>query len=124
MANSRQPQPHLLTVILAIVIAAGLQSSAFLSLALAQTPTVPNESAGVITVRGVLHGKNRQLIKNLTREQFCLFQDGKEQQIAHFSQADQQPLNIGLLMQWSGARRVELPYGEILPAANFFRSLL
>jgi VWFA-related protein len=111
-----------------IVIAAAI---AILSGNFGTAPAQPQQSlqpggrqAEMVTVPVVLRGKNGQVINNLSSDQFHIFEGGKEQQIALFSPSDQQPLSMGLLMQWSHVRRYELPYGEIGPASQFFRSLM
>lgn len=71
-----------------------------------------------------VHAKDGQLVKDLTKEEFRIFEDGKEQQIASFSRRQPEPLILGLLIQWSGQRRDTLPYSEIDPASQFFRSLM
>ncbi len=77
-----------------------------------------------VTLRVAVRDKDEQLVKDLTREEFRIFEDGKEQQIGLFSRGDPRPLTLGFLMQWSGQRRETLPYGEIDPASQFFRSLM
>ncbi len=71
-----------------------------------------------------VHATDGQLVKDLTKEEFRIFEDGKEQQIDSFSRGQPEPLILGLLMQWSGQRRDTLPYSEIDPASQFFRSLI
>jgi VWFA-related protein len=61
-------------------------------------------------------------VTGLTREDFRVYEDGKEQEIMEFA-VEQRPLRIALLLDTSGSMRQELPQVQ-LAAAGFLEVLL
>jgi Ca-activated chloride channel family protein len=77
-----------------------------------------------VTLSVTVLGKDGLPVRDLRQEDFRLLENGKEQGITTFDFGTQQPLVLGLLMQWSGQRHNTLPYGEIDPISHFFRNLM
>src|SRR5713226_203653 len=48
-----------------------------------------------VTLWVAVRGKDGPLVKDLTREEFRIFEDGKEQEIVLFSRRAPQPLTLG-----------------------------
>ncbi|HYB52378.1 MAG TPA: VWA domain-containing protein [Thermoanaerobaculia bacterium] len=71
----------------------------------------PNFSADVKVVNlfATVRDKKDQIIKNLTRDDFLLDEDGRPQTIKFFSQESDLPLTVGLLVDTSGSVRRVLP---------------
>lgn len=77
-----------------------------------------------VTLRIVVLDNEGQPVDDLRKEELRVFEDGKEQSISSFSHGAAQPLTVGLLMQWSTRRQNDFPYGEVEPAAQFFKATL
>ena len=71
----------------------------------------PNFSADVKVVNlfATVRDKKDQIIKNLTKDDFALDEDGRPQTIRYFSQESNLPLTVGLLVDTSGSTRRVLP---------------
>src|SRR3982751_2119436 len=67
--------------------------------------------------------KGGQLIPNLQKENFTVFEDGKQQTIQHFSRETDLPLTLGLLIDVSASQE-RLIDTERQAAAAFFSSVL
>ena len=111
------------TVILALAIMTGFPGVVF--------PVLGQESAAQtlpssepVILRVTVRDKKGKLVDNMTESDFRVVENGKAQQLILFSQAEPQPLTLGLLMQWSGQRRDALPYGELDVASRFLQSLM
>jgi len=78
----------------------------------------------IVTLSVTILDKDDLPVRDVKQGEFRLLEDGKEQGIRTFAFGTRQPLVLGLLMQWSGQRRDTLPYAEIDPAGQFFRTLL
>ncbi len=71
----------------------------------------PNFSTDVKVVNlfATVRDKKDQIVKNLTKDDFVLDEDGRPQQIQYFSQESNLPLTVGLLVDTSGSTRRVLP---------------
>jgi VWFA-related protein len=71
----------------------------------------PNFSADVKVVNlfATVRDKNDRIVKNLTKDDFQLDEDGRPQPIRYFSQESNLPLTVGLLVDTSGSTRRVLP---------------
>ena len=52
-----------------------------------------------------VRNKNGQIVKDLTKDDFLLDEDGRAQVISYFSQESDLPLTLGLLVDTSGSQR-------------------
>lgn len=71
-----------------------------------QSPT-PTFSTGVkvVNVFATVRDKDGKIIRNLTKDDFALEEDGRPQTIRYFSQQADLPLTVGLLVDTSGSER-------------------
>ncbi|MFB3916468.1 MAG: VWA domain-containing protein [Terriglobales bacterium] len=67
--------------------------------------------------------KHGALIPNLTKDDFQVFEDGKQQTIKYFSAESDQPLTLGILIDTSGSQTGVLPM-EKEAGAEFLRDVL
>src|SRR3954464_1479083 len=67
--------------------------------------------------------KGGQLIPNLQKENFTVFEDGKQQTIQHFSRETDLPLTLGLLIDISASQE-RLIETERAAASSFFSSVI
>lgn len=67
--------------------------------------------------------QNGALIGSLSREDFRVFDNGVEQQIAVFERQTEQPLSISLMLDTSASVGIELKY-ELDSAAKFLKALV
>jgi VWFA-related protein len=79
-------------------------------------PTVPNPpdatfstNVNVVTVFATVRDKQGQVVRNLTKDDFLLDEDGRSQTIGYFSQESDLSLTLGLLVDTSGSTRRVLP---------------
>ncbi len=70
------------------------------SLKAQQTPTFSAE-VKVVNVFATVHAKTGEIIRNLTRDDFAVFENGRPQKIRYFSQESDLPLTVGLLVDTS-----------------------
>jgi VWFA-related protein len=84
-----------------------------------QTPTVRTE-VNLVPVYFTVRDDKRALITNLPREQFRVFEDGKEQPIDAFAHESDVPLNLGILLDTS--TKMATLRGAEADAANMFLS--
>ena len=70
----------------------------------------PTFSGGVKVVNVFVNVRNKQgqIVRDLTRDDFLLDEDGRPQTIAYFSRETDLPLTIGLLIDTSGSQRAVL----------------
>lgn len=106
------------------------------SMCLGQTPTPaaePPESAGAVTtlkvstrvvaISAVVKSKAGEPIGGLTKDDFVLKQDGKEEAIHYFSQGSELPLTLALMVDTSGSQRTFI--GDETEASDvFFETML
>ncbi len=70
----------------------------------AQTPTF-SSNVKVVNVLATVHDKQGQIVRNLSKDDFVLEEDGRPQAIRYFSQQSDLPLLVGLLIDTSGSER-------------------
>jgi Ca-activated chloride channel family protein len=96
-----------------------------------QPPARPQDDDGQATPIGTLEvflpvmvfDKKNEFVPGLTRENFRVFEDGKEQQIRSFDAPTQLPLDIAILLDTSGSVKRKLKF-EQDAAAAFVLSIL
>jgi len=59
----------------------------------------------LVTLLATVHDRDGRVVKNLSREDFTLLDDGRPQTISHFSRESDLPLRIGLLVDTSRSQR-------------------
>src|SRR5262245_49269396 len=74
----------------------------------AQTPTF-SAGVNVVNIYATVRDRKGQIVRNLTRDDFQLEEDGRPQQIRYFSQENNLPLTIGIVIDTSGSTRNVLP---------------
>ena len=77
----------------------------------------------LVSVLASVRGKGGALISNLTKDDFKIFEDGKEQQIKNFTRETDLPLTIGLLVDTSASQE-RLIDTEQRAASQFFSKVL
>jgi VWFA-related protein len=99
-----------------------LQLSLLLLLAVAplQAQQTPNISVKVkvVNVLATVRDKHGNIIRNLTKDDFILEEDGHPQTIKYYLQEDNLPLTLGLLVDTSGSQRTVL--GDERSASHTF----
>lgn len=87
--------------------------------------TRPDFTAGVKVVNlfATVRDKNGAIVKDLTKDEFLLDEDGRPQTIRYFSQESNLPLTVGLLVDTSGSTRRVLP-DERMAAYRFLEQTL
>ena len=70
-----------------------------------------------------VRNKNGQIVKDLTKDDFLLDEDGRAQAIRYFSQESDLPLTLGLLVDTSGSQR-RLIEEERSASYRFFEQVL
>ena len=63
----------------------------------------------VVNVFATVHDKQGQIVRNLTKDDFTLEEDGRPQTIRYFAQQSDLPLTLGLLVDTSGSERRMIP---------------
>jgi len=63
-----------------------------------QQPPKFSTNVKVVNVFATVRDKDGQIVKNLTRDDFALAEDGRPQNIRYFSQQSDLPLTLGLLV--------------------------
>jgi VWFA-related protein len=113
--------------------------ASLLMLPLLSLPLLPQQKAGktaaedipppikvdvdVVNILASVRDRHNSLISNLSKENFTLFEDGKQQTIKYFTKETDLPLTIGLLVDVSGSQR-NLIQIERDAASQFFSSVL
>src|SRR5258708_1349898 len=59
----------------------------------------------VVSLFANVRNKNGEIVKDLTKDEFLLDEDGRPQVIRYFSQESGLPLTLGLLVDTSGSQR-------------------
>src|SRR6185369_11680725 len=91
----------------------------------AQQQDKPTFSTGVKVVNlfANVRNKNGAIVKDLTKDDFQLDEDGRAQEIRYFSQESDLPLTLGLLVDTSGSQR-RLIEEERSASYRFFEQVL
>ena len=91
----------------------------------AQQQDKPTFSTGVKVVNlfANVRNKNGAIVKDLTKDDFLLDEDGRAQAIRYFSQESDLPLTLGLLVDTSGSQR-RLIEEERSASYRFFEQVL
>ena len=79
--------------------------SAFSPLSLRGQDTTFSTDVKVVNVLATVRNKQGQIIKNLTKDDFVLEEDGRPQTVRYFSRETDLPLTLGLLIDTSGSQR-------------------
>jgi len=77
----------------------------------------------VVAISAVVTGKDGRPLGGLTKDDFVLRQDGKEEPIHYFSQGSELPLTIALMVDTSGSQRTFIG-DESLASDIFFETML
>jgi VWFA-related protein len=85
-----------ITAILCLLFSSGLL--------LSQQPTFSSH-VRVVNVPATVRDKHKQLVRNLTRDDFILEEDGRPQAITYFGEDSNLPLTLGLLVDTSWSQR-------------------
>ncbi len=88
--------------ILLTAIAAGTCISVFLR---AQEPPTYKVDVNVVNVLATVHDRNGHLVNDLSKDDFILEEDGKQQEIKYFTRQTDMSLKIGLLVDTSSSQR-------------------
>ena len=94
-----------------------------LACALWAQDTVLKVEVDIVNVLFNVRGKNNALIGDLTKDDFTIFEDGKQQAIKHFSRESDLPLTIGLLVDVSKSQETLIEV-EKQAAGQFFSQVL
>src|SRR5690349_9913027 len=88
-----------------------------------EIPPPISVSVDVVNILASVRDRHNALVPNLTKDNFTLFEDGKQQTIKYFSKETDLPLTIGMLIDVSGSQR-NLIQVEREAATQFFSSVL
>jgi len=107
------------------VIARTICALAALALTLPAQAQGPVIRVNVRLVRMLVTVKdaNGQLVGSLNKNDFAIFDNGVQQNIALFERQTEQPLSVAMLVDTSGSTRIELRY-ELDSVSKFFRALI
>ncbi len=83
----------------------------------AQGPTIKSQ-VNLVNLFVTVRDKSKHIATNLTKDDFKVFEDGKEQKIAFFSKEVTLPITLGLLLDTSGSEQYML--GAIQDGASNF----
>src|SRR5256884_3029293 len=70
-----------------------------------QDPTTFSTGIKVVNLFANVRNKKGEIVRDLTRDDFLLDEDGRPQTIRYFSQESGLPLTLGLLVDTSGSQR-------------------
>ncbi len=79
--------------------------SALSPIALRGQDTTFSTDVKVVNILATVRNKQGQIVKNLTKDDFVLEEDGRPQTIKYFSRETDLPLTLGLLVDTSGSQR-------------------
>jgi VWFA-related protein len=74
-----------------------------------QSNTTFSADVKVVNVLATVRDKQGQIVRDLTKDDFLLDEDGHPQTISYFSRETDLPLTLGLLVDTSGSERREIP---------------
>ncbi len=89
----------------------------------AQRPPTFSSNVKVVNVFATVRDKQGQIVRNLTKDDFSIEEDGRPQSIRYFAQQSDLPLTLGLLVDTSGSERRELGT-ERQASYTFFEQIL
>jgi VWFA-related protein len=90
----------------------------------AQQPnTTFSADVKVVNVLATVRDKQGQIVRDLTKDDFILDEDGHPQTISYFSRETDLPLTLGLLVDTSGSERREIP-DERRASIRFFEQVM
>jgi VWFA-related protein len=98
---------------------AGLAASPML---MAQDPVI-RVDVQLVNITFTVRNKQGGLVGNLTKDDFTVFEDGRQQEITRFQRDTDLPLTIGLLVDISGSMYNVIGTGK-RAASEFFRKVL
>lgn len=90
---------------------------------LAQDDNTIRLDVNLVSILASVRGKNGALISNLTKDDFKIYEDGKEQQIRNFTRETDLPLTLGLLVDTSSSQE-RLIDTEQRAASQFFSKVI
>lgn len=88
-----------------------------------QAVTTLKVASRVVAISAVVKSKDGEPTRGLTRDDFVLKQDGKEEPIRYFSQGSELPLTIALMVDTSASQRTFIG-DETLASDVFFETML
>ncbi len=97
-------------------------ASLFLHRLLAQDTTFSTD-VNVVTVLASVRNKQGEIVKDLTKDDFELEEDGRPQKIQYFTRETNLPLTLGLLIDTSGSQR-RLIGAERSASFRFFQQVM
>ncbi len=108
---------------IALILISALALSIPAALLLAQDDTTLKVEVNLVNILFNVRDKKGGLVGNLNKDDFKVFEDGKEQQVKYFNRETDLPLTIGLLIDVS-ASQMNLIEIEKNAAYQFFGSVL
>ena len=88
-----------------------------------QANTTFSADVKVVNLLATVRDKQGQIVRDLTKEDFLLDEDGRPQTISYFSREIDLPLTLGLLVDTSGSERREIP-DERSASIRFFEQVM
>jgi VWFA-related protein len=88
-----------------------------------QANTTFSADVKVVNLLATVRDKQGQILRDLTKEDFLLDEDGHSQTISYFSRETDLPLTLGLLVDTSGSERREIP-DERRASIRFFEQVM
>ena len=88
-----------------------------------QPNTTFSADVKVVNLLATVRDKQGQIVRDLTKEDFLLDEDGRPQTISYFSRETDLPLTLGLLVDTSGSERRMIP-DERRASISFFEQVL
>ncbi len=108
---------------IALIVLSALAVSALAALLLAQDDVTLKVEVNLVNIMFSVRDKKGGLVGNLNKDDFKVFEDGKEQEVKFFTRETDLPLTIGLLIDVS-ASQMNLIEIEKNAAYQFFGSVL
>src|SRR4051794_35526115 len=96
---------------------------AFAAAAAQEAPRVFKTDVTVVNVSCIVRGNRGELVTDLDKDDFEIFEDGKKQDIRYFTRQADVPLNLGLLVDVSGSVR-DIVERERKTAGEFLEQIL
>src|SRR5579885_2408533 len=89
----------------------------------AQEKTTFTSDVNVVNVLATVRDTQGAIVRNLSKDDFALEEDGRPQTIRYFSQESNLPLTLGLMVDTSGSTRRVLP-DERAASRTFLQQVL